>query len=109
VIPIVVPPLRDRRDDVPPLIEHFLRKYNDKYRLNKSISPEVIERLLEYDWPGNVRELQNIVERMVVLTRDEIISLENLPPQIKPLVQTNRQFHVDVADVIPLKEALYQV
>jgi transcriptional regulator with PAS, ATPase and Fis domain len=109
VIPITVPPLRDRKEDIPPLIEHFLRRYNDKYKLSKTISPQVIERLVNYDWPGNVRELQNIVERMVVLTREDGISLINIPPQIKPLVEKERYFHVDVADVIPLKDALFQV
>jgi PAS domain S-box-containing protein len=109
VIPITVPPLRERRADVPQLIDHFLRKYNEKYKLNKTISVQVVERLAEYDWPGNVRELQNIVERMVVLTREDEIRLENIPPQIKNLVEAERQFHVDVSDVIPLKDALFQV
>jgi PAS domain S-box-containing protein len=109
VIPIIVPPLRDRRDDIPPLIEYFLRKYNDKYRLNKSLRYDVAERMVMYPWPGNVRELQNIVERMVVLSRDDVIGLEALPLQLKPLAEPGRQFHVDVAGVVPLKEALYEV
>jgi len=109
VIPITVPPLRDRRDDVPPLIDHFLRKFNEKYHLSKSFRYEVVERLLEYSWPGNVRELQNIVERMVVLSRDEEIGVDSVPMQIKPLLETERHFYVDVPDVIPLKEALFQV
>ncbi len=109
VIPITVPPLRQRREDIPHLIDHFLRKYNEKYKQKKYISAPVVKRLAEYDWPGNVRELQNIVERMVVLTREEEIRLENIPPQIKTLVEKERQFHVDVSDVIPLKEALFQV
>ena len=109
VIPITVPPLRERKEDVPHLINHFLRKYNDKYKLVKTISPQVADRLAEYSWPGNVRELQNIVERMVVLTREDEILLENIPPQIKPLVNAERRFHVEVTDVIPLKEALFRV
>ncbi len=109
VIPITVPPLRDRKDDTPPLIEHFLRRHNEKYKLNKTIDAKVIDRLVSYDWPGNVRELQNIVERMVVLTREDEITLANIPPQIKPLVETEKHFRVDVADVIPLRDALFQV
>jgi PAS domain S-box-containing protein len=109
VIPITVPPLRDRRDDIPPLIDHFLRKFNDKYLLSKSFRYEVVELLLGYNWPGNVRELQNIVERMVVLSRDEEIGVDSVPMQVKPLLETERHFYVDVPDVIPLKEALFQV
>jgi PAS domain S-box-containing protein len=109
VIPITVPPLRERKEDIPRLIDHFLRKHNNKYKMHKTINTEVIDRLAKYDWPGNVRELQNIVERMVVLTREEEISLENIPTQIKPLVEKERQFYVDVADVIPLKDALFLV
>ncbi len=109
VIPITVPPLRDRKDDTPPLIDHFLRRYNEKYRLNKAIDEKVVDRLVSYDWPGNVRELQNIVERMVVLTREDEITLANIPPQIKPLVEAEKHFRVDVADVIPLRDALFQV
>ncbi|MDW7651804.1 MAG: sigma 54-interacting transcriptional regulator [Bacillota bacterium] len=109
VIPITVPPLRERRDDISPLVEHFLRKYNDKYRLNKSIRFDVVDRLVVYPWPGNVRELQNIVERMVVLSREDVIGLETLPLQLKPVTESERQFHVDVAGVVPLKDALFEV
>jgi PAS domain S-box-containing protein len=109
VIPIVVPPLRERPEDIPPLMEYFLCKYNDRYNLQKSIRPEVVERLLYYGWPGNVRELQNIVERMVVLAREQEIGLHNLPLQIKPLIKEERCFQVDVSEVVPLKDALFQV
>jgi PAS domain S-box-containing protein len=109
VIPVVVPPLRERPEDIPPLIEYFLCKYNDRYKMQKIVKAEVVERLLHYNWPGNVRELQNIVERMVVLTREQVIGLHNLPLQIKPLLDEERRFHVDVPEVIPLKDALFQV
>jgi PAS domain S-box-containing protein len=109
VIPIVVPPLRERPEDIPPLIEYFLCKYNDRYKMQKAIKPEVVERLRHYGWPGNVRELQNIVERMVVLTRDQVIGLHNLPLQIKTLVDEEKLFHVEVSETISLKDALFQV
>ncbi|MBS3949025.1 MAG: sigma 54-interacting transcriptional regulator [Dethiobacter sp.] len=109
VIPIVVPPLRERPEDIPALMEYFLRQHNDRYKQRKTISMEVVERLLRYGWPGNVRELQNIVERMVVLTREQDVDLHNLPRQLKPLVEQERRLYVDVPDVIPLKEALFQV
>lgn len=107
VIPITVPPLRERKEDLAPLIEHFLWKYNEKYRLKKSIRRDVVELLLQYDWPGNVRELQNIVERMVVLSREEVVGLENLPLQIKPLLESEQHFFGDAAKANFLKEALF--
>ena len=109
VIPITVPPLRERRDDIPPLIEHFLRKYNVKYKMNKSIRHDAVERLASYDWPGNVRELQNIVERMTVLSRDDEIGTASLPLPLQPAAEADRQFHVDVSGVVPLKDALFEV
>lgn len=109
VIPVTVPPLRERRDDIPPLIEHFLRRYNDKYKMRKTIRPDAVERLVAYDWPGNVRELQNIVERMVVLSRDDDITQEALPISLRAAAEADRQFHVDVSGVVPLKDALFEV
>jgi len=109
VIPITVPPLRERKEDLAPLIEHFLRKYNEKYRLKKSIRRDVIELLLQYGWPGNVRELQNIVERMVVLSREDVVGLENLPLQIKSLLEHKQQFFGDAAELNSLKKAIFEL
>ncbi|MCW3488785.1 sigma-54 interaction domain-containing protein [Dethiobacter alkaliphilus] len=109
VIPITVPPLRERREDIPALIELFLCKYNEKYRLIKTLAPETVERLVSYDWPGNVRELQNIVERMVVLSRDDEVGPDALPLQLKSVGKTDADFHVDVSGVVPLKDALFEV
>jgi DNA-binding NtrC family response regulator len=68
VFPINLPPLRERREDIAPLAEYFLRKFNERMRKNISgFSPEALESLANYDWPGNVRELSNVVERMVIL------------------------------------------
>ncbi len=67
---IETPPLRDRRDDIPYLVNHFIRNHNFSRRINKSISAECIRRLTAYDWPGNVRELKNVVERAIILSRD---------------------------------------
>jgi DNA-binding NtrC family response regulator len=70
VIEIKIPPLRDRREDVPLLVEHFLRKYGQETTKQvEQVTPAAIERLTQYDWPGNVRELQNAIERAVVLSR----------------------------------------
>jgi len=81
VIPIHVPPLRDRKDDIPVLVEHFLDLYNRKYQKNLRISPDAMEVLIEYDWPGNIRELENTVERMVVMN-DRTVKATDLPPHI---------------------------
>lgn len=82
VIPLNLPPLRERRSDIPVLAGHFLRELQEQYGGDRSFSSEVIELLCDYAWPGNIRELKNCVERMQVLSTDEIISTEVLPPQI---------------------------
>ena len=80
VVSILVPPLRDRKEDVPLLIEYFTKKFNDKHKRNiKGVTREARDILLKYDYPGNVRELENIVERAIVLTRGDYISVEDLP------------------------------
>ncbi len=73
VIPIVLPPLRDRRDDIPLLADHFLRRYHADYNgnLKGSVSDEAMDALMNYSWPGNVRELENVIERAVILQEDE--------------------------------------
>jgi formate hydrogenlyase transcriptional activator len=76
VFPIQIPPLRERHDDIPPLVWHFVNKY--AHRMNKRIEvirPEDMEVLIRYDWPGNVRELQNVTERSVILSQDAVLRL----------------------------------
>lgn len=80
VVPIEVPPLRERREDIFPLSWHFLKQYNQKYRQAKTFSSELTALLESYDWPGNVRELQNIVERLVVTGDSDLLKPEHLPP-----------------------------
>lgn len=75
VIPLVVPPLRHRKEDIPVLIDHFLEMFLEKYELHKNMAPETLELLKNYNWPGNVRELENLVERVVVT----VDTLEVLP------------------------------
>jgi len=79
VVPITLPPLRDRRGDIPLLADHFLRKYNHKRKKTvQAISDRAMKALIEYDWPGNVRELENAIERAVVLTENDVIEPSDL-------------------------------
>jgi transcriptional regulator with PAS, ATPase and Fis domain len=84
VIHLVVPPLRERPEDVPVLIDHFLKYFTrtDAY-LARDLSPEALELLRRYTWPGNVRELENVIERLVVTGRTQIIRPEDLPIEIR--------------------------
>ncbi|WP_246106139.1 sigma-54 interaction domain-containing protein [Rosistilla ulvae] len=86
VVPIEIPPLRDRREDIPALVAHFLNIYseaNDRYVTH--IQPESIEAMQSYHWPGNVRELQNYVERAVVMAEGDELTVELLPAEITGL------------------------
>ena len=80
VIHIHMPPLRDRKEDIPPLVEHFLIKYrHSPGAIPTAVTEEAMKKLVEYDWPGNVRELENWIERAVVLSRGNPITVEHLP------------------------------
>ncbi len=79
VIPVHVPPLRDRKEDIPPLIQHFTDIFNRKYNKNKYIVTEIIEVLQNYSWPGNVRELENFIERLLVITPGNRITIRDIP------------------------------
>ncbi len=84
VVRIVVPPLRDRRSDIPFLVAHFIAKFGDKLgRTVRDVDPEVMSALYRYSWPGNVRELENVIERSLVLCRGTTIKPEDLPPEIR--------------------------
>src|SRR6185312_3754600 len=83
VIPIEIPPLRERRDDIPQLAEHFIRKHAQRTgRRVERIDEGVLAALQQYDWPGNVRELENVIERAVVLSTGPAITLDLLPDSI---------------------------
>jgi two-component system response regulator AtoC len=82
VIPLVLPPLRERREDIPGLIEFFMDKYRKKLSKNVRLSGETVEALLAYDYPGNVRELENAIERCVTLSGSDVIGKEELPDTV---------------------------
>lgn len=79
-----VSPLRERKDDIMPLTEHFLDHYNRRYKRNaiKEFSPQSQQLMLSYEWPGNVRELKNVIERLVVLKQPSVVQPKHLPPEI---------------------------
>jgi two-component system response regulator HydG len=86
VVPLTLPPLRERREDVPLLADHFLALYREKNRKPlRGITGKTLDLLVRYDWPGNIRELENVVERAVILSRDEVLVPADLPPQIRML------------------------
>jgi len=91
VIPITVPPLRERRSDIPLLVTHFLDKHNQQ-RVSQPvrIADDAMVHLWEYDWPGNVRELENLIERMVILSDDGAIRIDSLPPNIRSFISDKK-------------------
>jgi len=82
VVPIHLPPLRDRREDIPLLLNHFLQKSNQRNGRNIKLTSELLDFLVDYRWPGNVREMQNLVERMVILAEGERLTLADLPVEL---------------------------
>ena len=82
VIPLEIPPLRERLDDIEPLARRFLDQFNQKYHKHKQIDPGVFDYLKAYRWPGNVRELENLIERMIIVVDDDTVSVRHLPRHI---------------------------
>ncbi|HHT9150783.1 MAG TPA: sigma-54-dependent transcriptional regulator [Candidatus Wujingus californicus] len=92
VIRVHLPSLRERREDIPLLIDYFLKKFSDKLeKANKTFSKEAMHVLANYDWPGNIRELQNVVERVVALSKNEIIGIDELPLPVEELAALNKK------------------
>jgi len=99
VIPVMVPPLRERKDDIPLLVKHFLEVYSTaSSKAIRGFSEEVMQIFLDYDWPGNVRELQNVVEHAVILAKGEMITQIDLPHSLK------ETFPRTYADISSLKD-----
>ncbi len=91
VIPINIPPLRDRRDDIPLLVDHFLKLASEKMGRRKGITKQAMDLLINYDWPGNVRELENIMERAVILEEGDEITVDSLPDKIKNHINSSKK------------------
>ena len=104
VIPLVVPPLRERRNDISLLVNHFIQEFcAENHKEPKKVSPEAMDLLAAYAWPGNVRELKNLVERMVIMTRGGGIEAKDVPEPIR--IQPKSQPEVPFFDYSLLKDA----
>ena len=102
VFPIVVPPLRDRREDIPHLVNHILKKHAESMTKSiKAISADALRLLMQYDFPGNVRELENIIEHAVLLETTKLLQPSSLPPQIssQPILSSS-----DSTGILPFEE-----
>ena len=105
VVPVSLPPLRERKEDIPALASHFLSIYREKNKKElREISGKALDLLVRYDWPGNIRELENCIERAVVIARGEIIAPADLPPQIQALSSEKEDSEVRFPSGISLQE-----
>jgi len=107
VIPIFLPPLRERKEDIPLLIDHFLKKFNKEYGKNITIDKSAMEKLINYSWPGNVRELENTIERLVILTEENKITLKDLPFYIRQ-EEDNKTIGIKLKDSLPAQLELIE-
>jgi two-component system response regulator PilR (NtrC family) len=101
VIPIHLPPLRDRKEDIPLLVDFFLKKFlrkeGDRARVKK-VDSDAMQALMAYHWPGNVRELENTVERLLIMTPEDIVRLEHVPDSLKCYYPGNDQVALDIPE-----------
>lgn len=104
VVPIKIPPLRERKSDILPLAKHFLDKVNERYKLQKYFSYEVCKLFEEYNWPGNIRELANLVERLVIMSEQDAIFPDQLPEEFS-VNYSSAPLRLTVDQLVPLKEA----
>ena len=117
VVPIALPPLRERNDDIPSLVDHFLEKYNERLAKEpkvETLHPEALQKLMSYRWPGNIRELENVIERAVLFAEAGIITVDELPDPLRDPPETEERpssppaESLGVARVGPLKEIVRQ-
>ncbi|MBN2601708.1 MAG: sigma-54-dependent Fis family transcriptional regulator, partial [Candidatus Marinimicrobia bacterium] len=95
VVPITLPSLQDRKEDIPVLVDHFITKYNvETGRQVRDVSPEALNALINYNWPGNIRELENVIERAIVMSTQTQLRLEDLPDNLVTDV-------IDLHDSVP--------
>lgn len=100
VVPVFLPALREKREDIPLLVEHFLKKYNQDNRRTVILTTDALNSLLHYDWPGNVRELENTIERLVVMSGGDVINQSDLPLNIREQLIKAR-YAITMKDALP--------
>ena len=100
VVPISLPPLRERRVDIPLLTDYFVRKYNEENGKAVGLTPEALSTFLDYEWPGNVRELENTIERLVVMSSGKVITLASIPLNIRDQAVRSRH-SIQFKDALP--------
>ncbi|MDI6744806.1 MAG: nif-specific transcriptional activator NifA [Thermodesulfovibrionales bacterium] len=100
VVPVFLPPLREKIEDIPLLVEFFLKKYNEENHKSVSITSDTLNILTNYDWPGNVRELENTIERLVVMSRQKIITPSDLPFNIRDY-NLRARYASQIKDALP--------
>lgn len=110
VVPLNIPPLRERKEDIPGLVYHFLQLFNKKYHMSKRINPEVLNIFMKNEWPGNIRELENLMERLVVVTSGDVIEVGDLPSfSSMNEMGGSDSSAVIVTGLIPMQEAVEAV
>ncbi|MBQ0078591.1 MAG: sigma 54-interacting transcriptional regulator [Eubacterium sp.] len=105
VAPIAVPPLRERPEDILPLIQVALKKFNEELNENKILSSDALTVLLKYQWPGNVRELENIIERLIITTDARIITSSQIPSFLREDAETNTNVNTDTSLQLAMEKA----
>lgn len=109
VVSIIIPPLRDRKDDIIPLVYHFLSVANKKYHTNKALYSDTMDALENYSWPGNVRELENLVENLVITTKGDTIKRNNLPQKFQEVLSYSNLYADGNNEIsMPLKDIVNQ-
>ncbi|WP_241236281.1 sigma-54-dependent Fis family transcriptional regulator [Brevibacillus marinus] len=109
VVPVHVPPLRERIEDIPLLLGMFQQRFSQQYGIEKFFSPEAVQALINYRWPGNVRELANVVERLIVITAGPTIELKDVRLVLQEEAAGDENSFVYVNGIMPLKEAVDEV
>nr|WP_316046024.1 sigma 54-interacting transcriptional regulator [Planococcus glaciei] len=105
VVPIMIPSLRERVEEIPSLVQHFVQKFNARYQKQVSFSPDAVDYLCLQPWPGNIRELENAVDRLIVLSNTSIIT-SSLIEQIIPPTFPTRVASPMISQLMPLQEAV---
>lgn len=108
VVPVFLPALRERRQDISLLLDHFIARHNSKgIRRIDAVEPEAMKRLLDYPWPGNVRELQNVVEYAFAVGREPRLTLANLPPEFKEVPSSSAMPEKQTVGPDSIQQALH--